>query len=219
MLKHVHKKSSVFDAPGSMEGWANWYDIFTTLFTLGQERKGRQAILDVAKAKSGERILEVGCGTGSLSLLAKDRAGAQSQVCGIDVAPDMVESAKRKAIKAGLDVQFQLGRIEDIPFADNHFDLVLSSFMLHHVPGDDAKKQGMKEIFRVLKSGGRYLIVDIAPAKSPFLYGIINGVFGQKSFEYNLQDYIPMLEQAGFVDVGILPTKSKFFDYLFGRRP
>ena len=202
-----------------MQGRGKTYDTLVSLLSLGQERKFRQATLDLARIQPGDRILEVGCGTGTLSLAARLKAGAQGQVAGIDVAPDMLETARRKAQKAGLEVQFQLGRIEEIPFPDGQFDLVLSSLMMHHVPGDAAKQQGIQEVFRVLKPGGRLLIVDVAPPANPHLRGLARLIVGHEMLAHSVPEFIPMLERAGFVDIQTGPTSSSFLAYLSGKRP
>jgi len=118
MLNHLHGKVSEKVAAGSMQGWGKTYDLLTAVMSFGQERKLRQATLDLAHITPGERILEVGCGTGTLTLAAKVRAGAGSRVSGIDIAPDMIETAKRKAAKAGEEIDFQVGRIQEIPYPD-----------------------------------------------------------------------------------------------------
>lgn len=180
MLNHLHGKTGDSGSTGSMQGWGKTYDALVGLLSFGQEPKIRQATLDLAVIQPGERILEVGCGTGTLSLAARVKAGPQSQVFGIDIAPDMIETARRKAAKAGLDVQFQVGRIEAVPFPDSQFDLVLSSLMLHHIHGNSAKQQGMKEVLRVLKPGGRLLIVDAAPPKNPHILGLASLIVGRE---------------------------------------
>jgi ubiquinone/menaquinone biosynthesis C-methylase UbiE len=218
MLNHLHGNTGESHGTGSMQGWGKTYDTLVGLLSLGQEQKLRQATLDLANIQPQERILEVGCGTGTLSLAAKVRAGSQSQVTGIDIAPDMIETARRKAAKSGTPVQFQVGRIEELPFPDSQFDLVLSSLMLHHVHGDEAKQQGINEVFRVLKPGGRLLIVDVAPPKNPHLRGLASLIVGQGMLAQRVDAYAPLLAQAGFVEIETGPTKSSFLGYLSGEK-
>jgi ubiquinone/menaquinone biosynthesis C-methylase UbiE len=219
MLDRLHGKSSARQTPGSMEGWGHTYDGFVGLVFLGQEQKVRQSTLDLVKIEKGEPILEVGCGTGSLTLAAKTRVGPATQVVGIDIAPDMIATARRKADKAGLDINFQVGRIEAIPFPDNQFGLVLSSMMLHHVHGMEAKQKGIEDIFRVLKPGGRFLIVDSEPPQNPHIRGLVSLVLGQEILAHNVREFIPMLEKAGFVEITTGPTQSKFLSFLAAQRP
>jgi ubiquinone/menaquinone biosynthesis C-methylase UbiE len=86
--------------------------------------------VELAGVKPGDRVLEVGCGTGSLSLAAKAQAGPSGAVHGVDAAPEMVEAARRKAARLGADVDFKVGLIQDIPFSKAQFDVVLCSFMI-----------------------------------------------------------------------------------------
>lgn len=218
MLNQLHGKKEEGQSSGSMQGWGKTYDHIVRLLTFGQEQKLRLATLHLAEIKPGEHILEVGCGTGTLSLAAKRKAGQQSQVVGIDIASDMIETARQKAEKAGQDVRFQVGRIEAIPFPDNQFDLVLSSLMLHHIPGDAAKQQGMREMFRVLKPGGRLLIVDATRPNNPHLRGLSSLILGREMLAHSVEEFIPMLEQAGFVNIQTGPTASIFLAYLRGTK-
>ena len=79
-------------------------------------------------------MLDVGCGTGSLTIAAKKRAGPASKVSGIDPSSEMIAKAQKKAKREGVDISFQNSVIEGLPFSDGHFDVVLSSLMLHHLP-------------------------------------------------------------------------------------
>ena len=81
-------------------------------------------------------------------------------VQGIDAAPAMVAVARREAEKYGNRAQFQVAAIEALPFDMGCFDVVLSSLMLHHLP-PEAKRQGLREVCRVLKDGGRLIVVDV----------------------------------------------------------
>ena len=142
--------------------WASWYDAMNRWAFLGRERQFREWTVDLAAIRPGDAVLDVGCGTGNLTLTAKDRAGMDGEVCGIDAAPEMVQYAQRKAADRQIDVPFQVGLIEDIPFPDATFDVAFSSLMLHHLP-EDLKRKGIAEIARALKPGGRFVAVDIDP--------------------------------------------------------
>jgi ubiquinone/menaquinone biosynthesis C-methylase UbiE len=142
-----------------MGAYAPYYDLLTKILTLGREKKLRQLELDIVKISEGNNVLEVGCGTGTLSLLAKDRTGTSGKVCGIDAAPEMIQRAKMKANRQNKDVEFQVGDISNIPYDNNKFDVVMCSFMIFHISSEKREK-GFKEIFRVLKSNGAVVIVD-----------------------------------------------------------
>jgi ubiquinone/menaquinone biosynthesis C-methylase UbiE len=142
-----------------MRSSARVYDILVWLLTLGRERPFRERLLDLARLQPGESVLDVGCGTGTLAIAAKRRAGPSGAVHGIDASPEMIARATRKAEKAAVDVTFRTAIIETLPFPDNQFDVVFSTMMLHHLPRS-TREQGAREIRRVLKTGGRVLAVE-----------------------------------------------------------
>ena len=82
-----------------MGAYAPYYDLLMKILTLGREKELRHTELDIVKISEGNNVLEVGCGTGTLSLLAKDRTGTSGKVCGIDAAPKMVQRAQKKVNK------------------------------------------------------------------------------------------------------------------------
>jgi ubiquinone/menaquinone biosynthesis C-methylase UbiE len=144
---------------GSVLHWAARYDLLVWLMTLGRERAFREKILRLARLQPGESVLDVGCGTGTLAIAAKAHVGPTGAVYGIDASLEMIARAGKKARKAEVEVVFKNGIVEALPFPDAHFDVVLSTLMLHHLPRK-AREQGAREIRRVLKPGGRVLAVD-----------------------------------------------------------
>jgi ubiquinone/menaquinone biosynthesis C-methylase UbiE len=129
------------------------------LLFRGQLRALRRRTLDLARLQPGERALDVGCGTGTLALEAARRIGSTGRVCGIDPGSQQIARARAKAARRHAPVEFQVGVIERLPFADQSFDVVFSTLMMHHLPAP-LKRQGLAEIARVLKPGGRLVIAD-----------------------------------------------------------
>jgi len=164
----------------------------------------REMTLDLAGIAPGEKVLDVGCGTGTLTIAARARVGATGQVHGIDAAPEMIEVARRKATEQGAEVDFRVGLIEDIPFPGDEFDLVLSSLMLHHLPVE-LKRKGFIEIHRVLKPGGRFLAVDLEFPIHNLFY------FGRKTA---IRSLAPLLEEAGFTQVESGKTRFRVVSFL-----
>ena len=187
--------------------WARFYDVVVTLMSLGREPAFRKTTLELGEVRPGQKLLDVGCGTGTLAILAKAKAGPDGEVHGIDASPEMIEVACRKADKAGADVRFQVGLFEDIPFPDDQFDLALSSLMLHHLP-DELKREGFAEIYRVLKPGGRLLTVDFgAPSNSLISHLML--LFGHSRTQSNVQELMTMMEDAGFREVEAVQSKYR----------
>ena len=134
------------------------YDRYCPLIGLG--RAFRQKTLGFTEVKPGESVLDVGCGTGVLTRLAALAVGQTGYAVGIDPAAKMIGVAKKNALKEVSRAEFRLAVIENLPFEDNRFDCVLSSAMLHHLP-PDLKVKGLSEVHRVLKPGGRLVLVDV----------------------------------------------------------
>ncbi len=170
--------------------------------------------LDPVPGRS-RRILDVGCGTGTLAIAIKPRVGA-GEVHGIDASPEMIQVAKEKSAKDGSDIDFRGALIEAIPFPDASFDLVTSSLMLHHLP-DDVKAKGFLEIQRVLKPGGRFMAMDFAaPSHSPLSH--LLAIFGHSHGESVVGKLVPMLEETGFSDVEDITTHHKNFAFIRATR-
>jgi len=139
--------------------WAARYDLLLTLITLGRESALRERLLDLARLAAGESVLDVGCGTGTLAIAAKRRVGNNAVVRGIDPSVEMIDRAGKKARRANVDVTFETAFAESLPFPDAQFDVVLSTVMLHHLRRA-VREQSVGEMHRVLKPGGRLLVVD-----------------------------------------------------------
>jgi ubiquinone/menaquinone biosynthesis C-methylase UbiE len=206
----MHHKTA--DAPETagrvIHGGARWYDLFGRVISFGRDKAVREKLIELAAPAPGEKVLDVGCGTGTLAIATKPQVGA-GEVHGIDASPEMIQVAKEKSAKGGSDIDFRVALIEEIPFPDASFDLVTSSLMLHHLP-DNLKAKGFLEIRRVLKPGGRFMAMDFAaPSHSPL--GHLLSIFGHSSGESMVDKLAPMLKDAGFSDVEGIATRHKYY--------
>ena len=151
--------------------WARGYDLLVWFFLGGRERAFREKLATIAQLKPGERVLDVGCGTGSLAIIAKQRVGVSGESHGIDPSPEMIARAQMKARRAGVDVKVREGAAQELPYPDAHFEVVTSTMMLHHLRRDD-RVICAQEMRRVLKPGGRLLAVDFnSPGKKRGIIG------------------------------------------------
>ena len=136
------------------------YDLKLWVASRGRERVFRERQLDLAGVASGDSVLDIGCGTGTLAIAAARRVGEKGAVTGVDPSPELLARARKKARRAGLSVTLEVAGGEQLPFPDASFDVVLSSLVFHHLPHNVLRSSAL-EIRRVLKPGGRLLVVDI----------------------------------------------------------
>lgn len=136
-----------------------FYDPFVKL--MGGESAHRQ-LIDQADLQPGQRILEIGCGTGNLTTLVK-RLYPAIEIVGLDPDPKALDRARRKANRQRVSVQLDRGFSDELHYPDESYDRVLSAFMFHHLKRDE-KAQSLREIRRVLRPGGSLHLLDFGGA-------------------------------------------------------
>ena len=186
------------------------YDAIVWFALRGRERRFRRRLLDLAGLRPGEFMLDVGCGTGTLAILAKQVVGLSGEVCGVDASPEMIARARSKAARAGVGVRFENAAAQALPFVDSSFDLAFGTLMLHHL-GRAARRDLASELRRVVKPGGRVLLVDFArpAAKSTGLLAH----FRHRHGHVELPEIVGLLEGAGFhsIESGAVGVKNMHF--------
>lgn len=194
---------AVVHTDGVTIGWtAPFYDALCS--SLGIGPSFRRETLRLANIATGDRVLDVGCGTGVLTCLAADAVGPSGHAAGIDPSVAMIAAARRKAALEGNSAAFRLAAIEELPYADGAFDVVLSSFMLHHLP-PEVKRPGLSEVYRVLKDGGRLLAVDMDRPANALWWLVVWPLLFSSSAAPNLRGEVPTyLHKAGFAPVEVL---------------
>ena len=143
--------------PGAGFHWLTpLYDSLVVLTCRDHAVKGQ--LVAAAGLRAGQRVLDLGCGTGTLALRVK-RACLGVEVSGIDADPRMLAAAVAKAKRAGGDVAFSRGFAESLPYADGAFDRVVSSLFFHHL-SPPQKASALGEAHRVLAPGGELHVAD-----------------------------------------------------------
>ena len=140
------------------------HDLFLPLYDplvslMGGDR-ARKELIAQAKLQPNHRVLDVGCGTGTLMTLLKRRYSTL-QVIGLDPDAKALRRASNKAKRAGVSVQFDQGFGDALPYGNAAFDRVFSSFMFHHLE-DENREKTLQEVSRVLKPGGSFHLLDFA---------------------------------------------------------
>jgi ubiquinone/menaquinone biosynthesis C-methylase UbiE len=196
---HSHSKEQPAQTEGTLIRWAPYYDFAVNIATVGHAGMLRRMTVDTALIKPGDSVLDVGCGTGEIALLAKTRAKA-GDVHGIDPAPEMIAVAQGKAARKQLDIDFRIGVIEALPFPDARMDVVTSSLMMHHLP-NDLKARGLAEVHRVLKPGGRLLIADFMRPTGSLVNHLFIAFTQHRGLKNGIEDLRKFLNEAGFTQI------------------
>jgi ubiquinone/menaquinone biosynthesis C-methylase UbiE len=210
----THSSTSPAQTRGLLIRWASFYDVVVNILTLGQAQRLRKMTIDNALLMSGESLLDVGCGTGGVTIPGKQRIGQHGKAAGIDPSPEMIAVASTKAARAGLEIDFRIGVIEALPYRDATFDVVTSSLMMHHLP-EDLQQKGLMEIYRVLKPGGRVLIADTMRPGGFLARQLFASLARHHGVKFGIEGLPELLTSAGFSDAARL--KERFFRIGFVR--
>jgi len=172
-----------------------WYDpIIRRLFP---EETLKTALIAQAHIQPGQNILDMGCGTGTLTLLIK-QTHPNVAVYGLDVDPEVLDIARRKAEQSGQDIILQQGTATCLPYPDGSFDRVFASLMLHHLSRQD-KRRTLGEAFRVLRPGGELHVADFGKPHDPAMWLISLLVRWAEEVHDNILGLLPVfIAEAGF---------------------
>jgi len=174
--------------------------------------------IDQSLLKPGESLLDVGYGTGGVTIPGKKRVGQNGKVAGIDPSPEMITFASQKADEAGLEIEFRLGVIESLPYPDATFDVVTSSLMMHHL-SRDIQVKGLAEIYRVLKPGGRLLIADTRRPSGFILKQLFAFLTKHHGIKFGIEDLPVMLKSAGFAIASQLDERFRMIGFVRAVKP
>jgi len=145
---------------------ASRYDLLNRVLSLGTDLQWRRRALDLARLDESGRALDVGTGTGDFALALLARSPRSATVTGVDISAGMLQVAERRAARAGLGPRYErlIASVESLPFADGLFDVAMAGFVIRNV-GDIPR--GLREMRRVLRPGGRAVILDLHTPRNP----------------------------------------------------
>jgi ubiquinone/menaquinone biosynthesis C-methylase UbiE len=166
----------------------------------------KRRVIDYGAPQAGERVLDIGCGTGTLAV-AVARAAPGAQLTGLDADAAILRRARAKAADAGVEIAFDEAMSTALPYPDASFDLVLSTLFFHHLP-DEAKRETAAEVMRVLRPGGRVVVADLGRPQDPLMRVAVRSTVqlldGTATTALNVRGELPdVLSAAGLHSVAV----------------
>ena len=162
-----------------------------------REDQFKRHLIQQAQIKPGHRVLDLGCGTATLTILIK-RTHPLAEVVGLDGDPKVLAIARAKAAKAGVEIKLDHGMAFQMPYPENTFDRVLSSLVLHHLTTEN-KQHTLREVVRILRPSGELHIVDFGKPHTVWARLISRTMLRFEQVADNIKGLIPtMFHQAGF---------------------
>jgi len=170
----------------------------------------KRHLIEQARIWKGCRVLDLGCGTGTLTILIK-RAHPEAEVMGVDGDPAILRIAKSKVAGAGLDITLDYGLAFELPYNEDSFDRVVSSLVFHHLTRGD-KVRSLKEVYRVLRLGGELHVADFGKPHNAAM-SMVSFVMGRLEENLdNVKGLLPeMFRRAGFDHVEQTASHATIF--------
>ena len=149
---------------GVFDSVASKYDVMNDLMSVGMHRAWKAYTVLVANVKNGQKVLDIAGGTGDLALAFAPKVGSTGQVVHTDINEAMLREGRNRLLDAGVSLPTLACDAEHLPFADSYFDVVTVAFGLRNMTHKDAALVEMK---RVLKPGGKLLVLEFSTVAKP----------------------------------------------------
>lgn len=191
------------------------YDLMGTLLFGGRRRRAYRELVARSGARPGDRVLDVGCGTGYLTGLLAEAVGPGGEAVGVDPSEAMVAQATEA--RSGAGARYLVGFAESLALEDGSFDVVTSSLALHHID-EDQRQAAAGEMARVLRPGGRVLVADFRPPSGRFGQWFVKNVVGLGMASNPVDTMAPLLARAGFTGLSSGDAKP-WLHWVCGTKP
>jgi SAM-dependent methyltransferase len=220
-IRKPHAHGPATEDPGSgLLHNPRLFDWLVPVITLGREKKLRRWMLDQAGLKTGDVVLDVGSGTGSLLLEAAERVGPTGALHGVEPSPEMVARARQKARRRQVPMLVLESSAESLPYSTASFDAVFCTLVLHHLP-EPRREVAIREMRRVLQPGGRIVLVDWQRRKSLGVTGVLSLVsllhHVRPGASPNTLDIEPLMRELGFEAISRQEFKGGALAAVVGR--
>jgi ubiquinone/menaquinone biosynthesis C-methylase UbiE len=196
MRSLIHGQPHSVTTRGHTLGKPRLYDLSANIFFFGRRGASFQALIGAAGVQPGHSVLDVGCGTGYFARLLAQTVGPEGSVVGIDPSLAMIRYASRQTGRAS-NCRFQIGTAEALEFPAEHFDVVVSSLVMHHLP-EDLRVAALLEMRRMLRPGGKLLVAEAQQPRHGLGWGLLTRVHGYDRMVPHLE---PLAAQAGFGEI------------------
>jgi demethylmenaquinone methyltransferase / 2-methoxy-6-polyprenyl-1,4-benzoquinol methylase len=216
---------------------ASFYDVMNSVMTAGLHHRWRARAADLARVGPGGRVLDVATGTGDLAVELTRRVGPAGEVVGTDFSEEMLARARQKAAAGGLDITFEWGNALELPYATDRFDAATVGFGARNFSDLD---RGLAEMTRVVRPGGRVVVLEITtPTKPPLStfyrlwFDTVVPVIGRLTGEAEAYTYLPSsvkrfpgphelaatMDRAGLADISYVLTAGGIIAIHAGTKP
>jgi ubiquinone/menaquinone biosynthesis C-methylase UbiE len=194
----LHGSSRPASTTGRTIGTPRLYDLVTGALFAGRRKKAFRALVTAVAARPGDRVLDVGCGTGVFARLLAEVVGPSGEVLGVDAAPEMVAHAERRS-RSLRNCRFEVGSAGALAYPDGRFDLVVSTLTLHHLAPVD-QLPAVTEMRRLLRPGGRLLLAEFQ-APSGHGWNLVLRTTGLAAMKRAVPRLEILVTDAGFIQI------------------
>ncbi|MEV6056520.1 methyltransferase domain-containing protein [Streptomyces sp. NPDC052107] len=186
------------DTPGVTIATPRAYELFGALCFAGRRGRVFARLAELSGAVPGDRVLDVGCGTGYLTRHMAARIGPKGAVTGVDPSPPVLDYARGRNRRPGsAPCDYREGVAEALDLPDASFDTVVTSLMLHHLP-EELRPMALREMYRVLRPGGRLLVAEFRPPKSRIGRHLVHSGAGDAMAHHRVDLLDALVTDAGF---------------------